>query len=356
MTGLAGRPHRVGANYVPVYYSGGERIERFRGTRGAPSAPEDWVGSTVALPAALLAGGADPSTGVTRLTDGTPLRDAVRQDPHGWLGPQSDCLSPGQVGLLVKLLDAGERLPVHCHPSRGLARRLLGSPFGKTEGWAVLDAQAGAAVWLGFKEPLEPGDLRSLIERQDVAAMLAAMHRVPVREGDVLYVPAGTVHAIGAGVFVTELQEPTSFSVLAEYASLGLSVEQATLGLGWERALECFDLRPVGVDEARELVHRPETIVAPTGGRIERLFPAAADEFFRCFRVAGDATLDTAGYRVVVVTAGRGELRLAGSAQPVAVHAGETWLLPWALGAMTLLGVVEALVALPPEFTAAMTG
>ena len=73
--------------------------------------------------------------------------------------------------------------------------------------------------------------------------MLAAMNVVPAKAGQVVFVPAGTPHAIGPGVMLTELQEPTSFSVLAEHSAFGVGEDAATLGLGWDLALSCFDLR-----------------------------------------------------------------------------------------------------------------
>ena len=119
MAPLSSTPHRLAINCIPVYYAGGEKISKFRGGDERARGPEDWVGSTAALPAALLAG-SDLTAGISRLEEGTLLREAVRADPTGWLGPElGRSLDDGDVGVLVKLLDAGERLPVHCHPSRG---------------------------------------------------------------------------------------------------------------------------------------------------------------------------------------------------------------------------------------------
>jgi mannose-6-phosphate isomerase len=343
-------PQRLGINCVPVYYAGGEKIARFRGGDEPARGPEDWVGSTAALPTALVAG-SDPTAGISRLEDGTLLRDAVRDDPSGWLGPElGHSLDDGEVGVLVKLLDAGERLPVHCHPSRDKARKLLGSPFGKTEGWAVMDASPGSSVWLGFSHDLEQAELRRLIVAQDVDRMLASMNRVEVRTGDILYVPAGTPHAIGAGVFVTELQEPTSFSILAEYASFGLDDNQATLGLGWEAAITCFDLNGFGDDEAGSLVRRPEPLLATEGGAIDRLFPVEADDYFRAFRLAvkPDVTFDVPGYRVLIVTAGEAELEFGNGAPNLTVRQGDTWALPFATGQLRATGRAELVIAMPP--------
>lgn len=348
---LSQRAHRVGANCPPVYYAGGGRIAGFRGLEGTVGGPEDWVGSTSALPPALL-DAADPTSGVTRLEDGTLLSDAVKQDPTGWLGPElASQLRDGEVGVLVKLLDAGERLPVHCHPSRAAARELLGSRFGKTEGWAVMATDPGSAVWLGFSRDLERSDFLKMIARQDTEAMLSVMNEVAVQAGDIVYVPAGVPHAIGPGVFVTELQEPTSFSVLAEYQPFGLSADQATLGLGWETAVSCFELRRYPFDEAGTLVRKPEHVSGNEGGSVDRLFPVEADEFFRAYRLAvhGQVRFSPTGYRVVVVTAGALWLEHENGADISVAKSGETWLLPWALGELGISGQGEMIVALPPQ-------
>ena len=146
------RPFQLGDNRVPVYYAGGDNIDDFRGAPGERSGPEDWVGSTSALPAAILGSDFPADTGVSRLPHGESLRDAVSADPVGWLGPEHAAALGGDTALLVKLLDAGERLPVHCHPTRPFARRHLDSFFGKTEGWIIMRSAPGAGVWLGMRD------------------------------------------------------------------------------------------------------------------------------------------------------------------------------------------------------------
>ncbi|HXW80134.1 MAG TPA: class I mannose-6-phosphate isomerase [Acidimicrobiales bacterium] len=350
MSQTISRPHRLGINCVPVYYAGGKKIAQFRSGDEPARGPEDWVGSTAALPAALLAS-ADPTAGISHLEDGTLLRDAVRDDPTGWLGPDlGRALSDGEIGVLVKLLDAGERLPVHCHPSRESAKRLLGSRFGKTEGWAVMDADKGSSVWLGFSRDLDHAQLARMIAAQDVDSMLASMNRVEVRTGDILYVPAGTPHAIGSGVFLTELQEPTSFSILAEYASFGLDEGQATLGLGWETAITCFNFEAFAGDEAGSIVRRPERLITAKGGAIDRLFPVEADDYFRAFRLAvePDISFDVLGYRVLIVTAGEAELEFGTGGPNVVVREGDTWALPFGTGELRAVGRAELVIAMPP--------
>ena len=261
------RPFQLGDNRVPVYYAGGDNIDDFRGAPGVRSGPEDWVGSTSALPAGILGSDFPADTGVSRLPHGESLRDAVSADPVGWLGPEHAAALGADPALLVKLLDAGERLPVHCHPTRPFARRHLDSFFGKTEGWIIMRSAPGAGVWLGMRDTVERGDWQRWTSDQDVEAMLAAMNRFPVDPGDVVYVPAGLPHAIGPGVMLTELQEPTSFSVLAEHLAFGLDDDQATLGLGWDVAIDCFDLGGYG--------RRLDELLLPAGAAPGAAMPCA---------------------------------------------------------------------------------
>jgi mannose-6-phosphate isomerase len=343
MTPSPRRPHRLGCNTVPVYYAGGAGIDRFRQERCA-TGPEDWVGSLTAFPPLLLAPGVDPSTGISRLADGTLLTDAVAADPAAWLGAEH--AGRGESGLLVKLLDAGERLPVHAHPPRDVARRYLDSPYGKTEGWIVMDSEPGAAIWLGFARDVDPSELRAWVDAKDVAAMLDAMNRLEVASGDVYYLPAGLPHAIGPGVMITELQEPTSFSILAEYEPFGLDEQQATLGLGWERALGCFDLAGHRPDALGVLAPAPRELAAADGWVTEQLFPDEAAPFFQAHRVRVSRSFPVGPgtFRILVVLRGEGEL--AGEPGTEPIRGGETWLVPAAFEG-ELVGGLELLVCLP---------
>jgi mannose-6-phosphate isomerase len=347
MTSLTSRPHRLGSNQISVYYAGGERIARFRGEAGG-SGPEDWIGSVSAIPLKILPGVTDPTVGISRLSDGTSLRDAVLSNPGGWLGDELAGAFGGEPGLLVKLLDAGERLPVHCHPSRELARDKLGSRFGKTEGWIVLDAEPGAAVWLGFRDTVAPERLRAWVDDQDVEAMLAAMNRLETGAGDVFYLPAGTPHSIGEGIMLAELQEPTSFSILAEYRTFGLDESQATLGLGWGEGLACFDLAGYPEERLSRFIPDPEPLNHGPGGSTWKLFPPEAEEFFQALRAraAGELELGEPGFRVLLIESGSGTFAW-GSGED-AVQAGETWVVPYGAGPLSLNGAVEAIVCCPP--------
>lgn len=181
--------------------------------------------------------------GLSRLADGRLLRDAVAEDPDDWLGAEHVGRFGTTTGLLVKLLDAAERLPVHAHPDRAFAQAWLGSQFGKTEAWVVVATRGDSAeVWIGQREPVDAETYAGWVERQDVEALLGSLNRVEVRAGDVVYVPAGVPHAIGPGILIAELQEPTDYSILCEWEGFPIRPEDSHLGLGWETALGALEL------------------------------------------------------------------------------------------------------------------
>jgi mannose-6-phosphate isomerase len=334
------RPVALAANTPRSFYRGTGRIHRFRGLPPPADAyhPEDWIASTTAR------FGAAPA-GLTTLPDGTRLADAVAAEPQRWLGPEHVARHGADPAILVKLLDAGERLPLHVHPDRRFALAHLASPYGKTEAWVIVDAGPDAVVHLGFSRPVEPGELAGWVAGQRVAELLAATNRVPVRRGDAVLVPAGLPHAIGPGIFLVEAQEPTDFSVLLEHDAFGVAAPAAYLGLDRDEALACVDR---GAWSGSRLADLSRERAAGRGTRpgVDRLLPAAADPFFGVERLRPDpvSVLDPA-FSVVVVVDGLGVLRVDGGASPVA--AGDTLLVPYAAGAGELRGDVEAVRCRP---------
>ena len=144
-------PERLPSRPISHYYRGGENIAKLRRiTLDSDYQPEEWIGSTVSR-------FDDDKLGLTVLEDGSLLRDAVAADPHSWTGQSR---TGSDVGVLVKLLDAGQRLPVHVHPDRKFAASHLDCPYGKSEAWYVISALPGSAVYVGWNTDLDPADLR----------------------------------------------------------------------------------------------------------------------------------------------------------------------------------------------------
>jgi mannose-6-phosphate isomerase len=346
-------PLVLGPNQPRQFYRGGPRIAGFRGsTPDSEYLPEDWVGSTTEL------FGRD-GAGLTILDDGRTLRAAIADDPAGYLGPAHAERFGTDLALLVKLLDTAERLLVHFHPPREFAGAHLHSCHGKTEAWIVTEITPGAAddsaghVYLGFREDTDPAAVRGWVDAQDKAALVGALNKIRVSPGDTCLVPAGVPHGVGSGVTVVEVQEPTDFSILLEWA--GFAVDGAAvghLGLGYDLALKALDYS--GWDE-----HRIARLLGPRAAGddsgdadrqrgVTRLLPAEADEFFRVERVepAAGAAAFPSQVAILIVLTGRGTL--ASDAVSIPVARGTTVFVPYGAGPTRLEGDMTVLRCLPP--------
>ncbi|WP_394250977.1 class I mannose-6-phosphate isomerase [Arthrobacter pityocampae] len=322
---------RLPSNRPPQrFYRGGAQISSFRSEpASAPFEPEDWIGSTTTI-------FGEPQLGLTRLADGRLLRDAVAADPEHWLGAGHMARWGSDTRLLVKLLDAGQRLPVHAHPDDAFAAQHLGHSHGKAEAWYIL---TGGTVHLGLTRDVGEAELAAMVEGQEVDILLALLHEVAVVPGDVVFVPPGVLHAIGAGVLLLELQQPEDLSILLEWRDFALDgTADGHLGLGFELALTAVDRTALPRETLAGLVR-----AAPPSNS---LLPSDTDIFFRLerVRVSGSGRID-AGFAVLVVT--EGSVSLSGYAAPC----GSTWLMPADAGLLELDGVGEVLVARPPVST-----
>ncbi len=131
---------------------------------------------------------------------GRALQSLIDEDSAGILGTAGDKRFP----LLFKFIDAQEDLSVQAHPDDARAQSMEHQPFGKTEAWYIVDAEPNAKLILGFKRDVKSEDVAAGLRNKNLVALLSS---VPVQRGDVVFVPAGTVHAIGKGIVLAEIQE-----------------------------------------------------------------------------------------------------------------------------------------------------
>jgi mannose-6-phosphate isomerase len=346
-------PVSLPANQPQQFYLGGPQIEAFRGQPSAaashPSSlfaadpartPEDWVASTLSKFGSL--------DGATRLPDGELLSDAATAHPEVFFSPAHIARFGANPALLVKLLDAGERLPVHCHPDRAFAGVHLGSAFGKTEAWIIIGTQGvDPHVYLGFNRDVSAAELSDWFSDQNSAEILGSMNRITVHTGDAIFVPAGTPHAIGAGAFIVELQEPTDFSVMLEWRDFGMPDRRdEQLGMSAEVSLQCFN-RHRFTDADLALCVR---LAAPgIEGAIE-LFPTQAEPFFQAQEIiVADAVELDAQYAVLIALGGTGTLTTPASS--LELRRGSTVLIPYSAGPTTLHGALRVIRCLPGDPT-----
>ncbi len=135
-------------------------------------------------------------TGSGTAYDGQTLAAYLAAEPQA-LG------QPGELPILIKFIDAAKDLSIQVHPDNEYALAHEGQ-LGKTECWYVLDAAPGAFLYYGVNRPLSREDFRRAIEEN---TLLDVLRRVPVKKGDFFFIPAGTIHAIGAGILVAEIQQ-----------------------------------------------------------------------------------------------------------------------------------------------------
>ena len=140
---------------------------------------------------------------------GMELREILRLHPE-YLGSHvRDRIGDGQIPIIVKFIDAKQDLSVQVHPTDKFARKFENGQQGKTELWYVVDAAKDAHVVYGLKHRVDRETLREAAERGDPVKYL---RRIPVKKNQVFFVEAGTIHAVGAGCLIAEIQENSNLT------------------------------------------------------------------------------------------------------------------------------------------------
>ena len=244
---------KFGANRVWRTYQGGKLLDTIEG-KDSPqdsSLPEDWIGSTVE---ARNVGREHVSEGLAMVTDDegqlVPFRDLLQKDQAYFLGQNGDTIRSMDDIPLVKYLDSSTRLHFQAHPTREFAQERLGLPRGKTEAYVILKTREDVSepyIYAGFQRSPSREQLKKWIETQDIASIENCFDRIPVKPGDVFLLPGGRPHALGEGILMLEIMEPSDLAVRFEFERCGYEIpEQARfMGRDIETALDVFNLDPV---------------------------------------------------------------------------------------------------------------
>lgn len=229
-------------------------------------------------------------------------------------------LFDGRFPLLIKFLDAKDTLSVQVHPDEAMAKRLGGRVRIKNEAWYVLGAEDSGFIYRGVKPGVDKAALQSAIEEQNVESVL---NRIAVRQGQCYYLPSGTIHALGAGVTVAEVQTPSDIT----YRVYDWSRVDAKSGrpreLHLEEAMECVSLAPVPAKyEARNHV-------ASVWTQVTSLVRCESFVIERVRMVDGvDQELPYAEMVIWMVLEGGGALTCDGLREPISFKVGNTVVLP----------------------------
>jgi len=158
-----------------------------------------------------------------------------------WLGAR---FARKAFPLLVKIIDANDNLSIQVHPDDARAPVINGEPQGKSEMWCVLDAPNGGSLIIGLKDGVSREDFISAVNINDGQAVERMLNRLPVKRGDVIYIPAGLVHAITKGVMVAEIQQNSDVTYrIYDYGRNGLDGKPRQLHKEQARDVIDFDNR-----------------------------------------------------------------------------------------------------------------
>lgn len=297
--------------YHPLYrfYQGGARTRAFRGQPAGPDDwwSEDWVGSCTCAGNPGPDGRAQGLSTVAMPWGEVTLKSLVQAWPEEMTGTGA-----AQTGVLVKLLSPAGPVPVHAHPDRAWARRHLGSPFGKTEAWILLDTPADGHAGIGLVPGVTRDWFAAAVRRHDSRALRGALHRTGVRPGEVYVAHAGVPHYLGPGLSFIEVQEPSDHIVIAETPPGGDQREAeaaATMGLGWDLALDMIDYGTAGPEAAMARARQQPRVLRSSGGSREvRLLGDEAAGFFDAtsLEVADEIEVADGRFSVAIVVSGDG--------------------------------------------------
>ncbi len=196
---------------------------------------------------------------------GKTLQEYINKEGPGVLG--KNCERFEYFPILIKLIDAKDNLSVQVHPNNEYALRAEGE-YGKTEMWYVIDADEGSELLYGFKRRITREEFTERIENH---TLLEVTNNVPVHKGDVFFIDAGTLHAIGKGILIAEIQQNSNTTYrIYDYGRVGKDGKPRELHI--EKACEVTDLVP----PARRI--RPQGELEQKNGYAETLL--ATCEYF----------------------------------------------------------------------------
>jgi len=390
------------SNRVWRTYPGGKTLDTLAGVPAPADShfAEDWIASTTR---AVNRGREHLVEGISPVRIGLDptLHDfaaLIARDPEYFLGAAHVRKYGAEPQLLVKFLDSGTRLHFQVHPTREFARRVLSAPSGKTEAYYVLGtreseveqpaprllgaeekviasgndiqtsglgtghstsegatSEASGYIYVGFQRPPTPAQLREYILTQDIAAIEACFDRIPVRPGDTFIIPGGTPHALGAGVFMVEIQEPSDLVIRFEFERAGYVLPEAArfMGRDVDFALSVFNFAPLDAAALATRVRCTPRRIRNLGAdswQEELIGPVQTD----CFRVvrtrlAGPVVKDETSAAIAIVTSGAVTADVGGESHRLDTY--EKCFLPAGLGPVHLTpigGVAELLECFPP--------
>lgn len=241
----------------------------------------------------------------------------------------TNCLKFPYFPVLIKLIDAHDSLSIQVHPDDEYARRVE-NEFGKTEIWYVLDAIDDAELIYGFKEEISKEEFRTAIENK---TLLEKLNSVKVKKGDLFFIEAGTVHAIGKGALIAEIQQNSNCTYrVYDYGRIGKDGKPRELHI--DKAVDVsntvppkYDIKPMG----EEIKHEGYTSQVLTKCDL-----FSVDRYDIADKITLSAAKDS--FNHVLVINGKGKINGR------AAKKGDSFLIPAGYGEYIISGKAEVLI------------
>jgi mannose-6-phosphate isomerase len=253
---------------------------------------------------------------------GKTLREVAHEDPQWLFGTNSQLK---QLPLLLKYLDCQRVLSVQVHPDDNYAQKMTPPDLGKTEAWYIIAAEPGAVLYAGLKAGVGKKELASAIASGRVEDCL---HKIEPQAGDCVFIPAGTVHALGAGLLVAEIQQASNTTFrLFDWNRVDADGKPRTLHI--ESSLAVIDYssgpRPLQIPQPTSQPQR-ERLVACEKFILDRITPPSPSSS-GCSTLCGDGKFH-------LLTAPHGSVQFEVNGETVSLQAGESVMAPASLPAI----------------------
>ncbi|MCI8623887.1 MAG: class I mannose-6-phosphate isomerase [Provencibacterium sp.] len=272
--------------------------------------------------------------GESRAVSGPEAGKTLRAlfEAHGEALAGRRCARFQDFPVLVKLIDAARPLSIQVHPSDEYALKNENS-FGKTEMWIILDAQPDSFLYYGFNREVSAGELREAIENNRLEELLG---KRPVRRGDVVFIPAGMLHAIGAGIVLCEVQQNSNLTYrVYDYGRLGADGKPRPLHV--EKALAVLDRRPASGD------FTPAGEAVAVGGGQRQLLAECPYFTVHSLKLDGSYIEQADGESFCCLTCIEGQGELSCGAARLSLEKGESVFIPAGAGEWKLQGRLECI-------------
>ena len=293
---------------------GGKRLHAEYGKQGFEEIAETWELSGIEGKESRVIGGSSDGMNVCELISALGGKNAL-----GEKAKKDEALP-----LLIKFIDSASPLSIQVHPDAKVACEIGGGAASKTEMWVICEAEPDAFLYFGMNRTLTKEEFEKVLMEGRLPEYL---NRVPVKCGDVFFIPSGTIHAIGAGITICEIQETSDTTYrLYDYGRLDKDGNPRQLQI--EESVRAADLTALN-----EFYQKPELL--PDGG--EKLLSC---EFFTVYRRYGGNSfrVEADSFSAVTVTDGEGLLTCGDFS--LSVRKGDTVFIPANSGCIRIEGAI----------------